>query len=354
MAHTLAILVLLLSASSVSAQAEASDEVKAHAEQRRLNSPWLFLGVNGGYINSNANPPEQDKDGFIFSGKILGSIYSPRWVFDLGAGYFTSTIRGPEGLPLRTTVRTNAGFAEFSPRYRMGRHWQIGPVINVLFGTEVTFNESTQENGSVSVLGGGRIQYEFPISNGNMLVRVGGQLLTDIGISQRSMLLAQADFQVGFPLSRMQERSESSAVRTAPVADIITVVLDERIILFETGRAKIVPEYREKLGRFVELMASNLDEWRDMEIAGHTDARGGRKFNIKLSYDRAMTVSQALTDGGVPSARIEVRGHGPDNPVDSANNAEAWRKNRRVEIRIVGVKNPDRLSSEINEIWPEL
>jgi len=66
-----------------------------------------------------------------------------------------------------------------------------------------------------------------------------------------------------------------------------------------------------------------------VRIEGHTNAVGGRDYNLELSQRRAEAVKQVLISNGVEARRIEAVGYGFDkpqtsNPVDKAN--------RRVEI----------------------
>ena len=70
-----------------------------------------------------------------------------------------------------------------------------------------------------------------------------------------------------------------------------------------------------------------------VEIAGHTDATGGRSHNIRLALGRAEAVRAYLIMQGVPAERLVARGYGPDRPI--ANNATVSGRamNRRVELR---------------------
>lgn len=72
-----------------------------------------------------------------------------------------------------------------------------------------------------------------------------------------------------------------------------------------------------------------------LQIDGHTDSRGNKAFNFKLSRRRADRVKNTLVDKGVLADSFDrVEGWGPDKPLVS-NDSEADRaKNRRVEVRI--------------------
>jgi flagellar motor protein MotB len=73
-------------------------------------------------------------------------------------------------------------------------------------------------------------------------------------------------------------------------------------------------------------------------VSGFTDDRmvrdGNRRFddNLELSAQRALTVTRALIDEGLPSASVFAAAFGPELPVAS-NDDEAGRAlNRRVEM----------------------
>jgi OOP family OmpA-OmpF porin len=72
-----------------------------------------------------------------------------------------------------------------------------------------------------------------------------------------------------------------------------------------------------------------------LEIAGHTDSRGARDYNIQLSQDRAEAVRKYLINKGVDASRLVAKGYGPDQPIDTNDTAEGRQKNRRTEFHSV-------------------
>ena len=71
-----------------------------------------------------------------------------------------------------------------------------------------------------------------------------------------------------------------------------------------------------------------------IEIEGHTDSTGSVSFNLKLSEERAKSVTDYLVSKGVQAKRIIHHGRGPMRPLASNQSAEGRAQNRRVEIRI--------------------
>ena len=72
-----------------------------------------------------------------------------------------------------------------------------------------------------------------------------------------------------------------------------------------------------------------------VQIEGHTDRTGNRKFNMKLSLKRAKAVAEYLSGKGVDSGRLRAKGYGDTRPVDYRNGPEANLNNRRVEFNIL-------------------
>ncbi len=80
-----------------------------------------------------------------------------------------------------------------------------------------------------------------------------------------------------------------------------------------------------------------------VRIEGHTDstgddAPGGVKRNIELSEARALSVRDFLIDQGVEPKRLDARGYGSQQPLDTNATVEGREVNRRVEFVILKPK----------------
>jgi len=107
--------------------------------------------------------------------------------------------------------------------------------------------------------------------------------------------------------------------------------------------AKLVPIYFETSSDKVESISAPLLDAtaasiksnpaiQVVEINGHADARGDAAYNRDLTDRRAKAVSQALEERGVAADRLQTRGYGDSKPVCSADDADCWSQNRRVDI----------------------
>ena len=122
--------------------------------------------------------------------------------------------------------------------------------------------------------------------------------------------------------------------RVTRVGDQIEIA--ERVH-FESDRAVIETGSYELLEQVAMVIRGNPDILL-VEVAGHTDDRGGRDYNMMLSQERAEAVRQFLVErGNVNPARVTAQGYGPDEPLIDEDSDEARAENRRVEFNILEV-----------------
>ena len=104
-------------------------------------------------------------------------------------------------------------------------------------------------------------------------------------------------------------------------------------LIFDLGKSEIKPESFDELDALANLMKANLE--MVIQLEGHTDFRGGRSKNLKLSQERVKQVKNYLIHGGIMPDRILTKAFGGSNPLSWENTEEASRLNRRVEVRII-------------------
>jgi len=104
-------------------------------------------------------------------------------------------------------------------------------------------------------------------------------------------------------------------------------------IFFDTDKAELLPRSFIELDKLVQLMKKHPD--MAIEIAGHTDDRGGDRYNIALSKRRARSVVDYLLEHGIQSKRTRFQGYGSNQPI-AGNDTEAGRQqNRRVTFLVL-------------------
>jgi outer membrane protein OmpA-like peptidoglycan-associated protein len=72
-----------------------------------------------------------------------------------------------------------------------------------------------------------------------------------------------------------------------------------------------------------------------VEVQGHTDNRGDRALNMRLSQQRAESVRRWLNQHGVEPDRLTAKGYGPTRPLAPNITQQNRARNRRVQFRIV-------------------
>jgi outer membrane protein OmpA-like peptidoglycan-associated protein len=101
-------------------------------------------------------------------------------------------------------------------------------------------------------------------------------------------------------------------------------------LLFDFDSAQLRPETAQ-LVREIAAMLQQNPNWTIL-VAGHTDSIGGAEHNMRLSRQRAESVSQALVSNGVAASRLQAVGHGMSKPKADNSTLAGRAINRRVEF----------------------
>ncbi|HXQ66453.1 MAG TPA: peptidoglycan -binding protein [Alphaproteobacteria bacterium] len=114
-------------------------------------------------------------------------------------------------------------------------------------------------------------------------------------------------------------------------------------VLFPSGSADLNPQGRETLKRLAQTLAGITPKipatinWI-LEVDGYTDKRpiATPRFrsNWELSSARATAVVKFLIASGIPPEHLSAAGFGEYQPIDAAENAAAYAKNRRIELKL--------------------
>lgn len=178
-------------------------------------------------------------------------------------------------------------------------------------------------------LGKTREEYEraqTEISKRDEQLRAGQQVLTqreqELEAERKAREAAEAEAQAAIDsLKRIAEVKEESRG---------TVITLSGEVLFETGKAVLLPIARQRLQEVATALKDNSD--RTIAIYGHTDSRGSDSKNMELSQARADAVRSFFIEQQIEPSRITAVGKGEQEPIASNENAEGRANNRRVEI----------------------
>ena len=108
-------------------------------------------------------------------------------------------------------------------------------------------------------------------------------------------------------------------------------------VFFETGSAKLLAESEDALREAGEL----LEKYPDLgiEVQGHTDSRGGSRYNRRLSQARAEAVRVfLLAHFQIKPEKLFAKGYGETLRETDERNEEERLRNRRVVLTVL---NPE-------------
>jgi chemotaxis protein MotB len=114
-------------------------------------------------------------------------------------------------------------------------------------------------------------------------------------------------------------------------------------VFFDPGSAVVQPGGRAELDKLASAL-TELDRQIPRDIAwvlrvdGHTDVRpiasAAFPSNWELSAARAISVVQYLIGRGISPQRLVAAGFGEFQPLDTATSDDAYRRNRRIELKL--------------------
>jgi outer membrane protein OmpA-like peptidoglycan-associated protein len=104
-------------------------------------------------------------------------------------------------------------------------------------------------------------------------------------------------------------------------------------VFFATAKSTIMAQSFPLLDEVADVLKSRST--MQVRVEGHTDSRGRRATNMRLSQARADAVKAYLVGHGIDGSRMVPTGFGPDQPIETNRTAAGREKNRRVEFVIL-------------------
>lgn len=174
---------------------------------------------------------------------------------------------------------------------------------------------------------------------------LGAFVLILVGVLVLQMeLVANLQAEVGKRRVEEQRRMALEKALAIPLATGRVTLYDGRIgisgnVLFPVNSDQLRPDGRLLLKSLVPPLQVYLGQRDDMlMVSGFTDDKPivdrNRHFtdNLELSAQRALTVSRALIEDGMPSSRVFAAAFGAEQPVASNVDEKGRAQNRRVEM----------------------
>lgn len=98
-------------------------------------------------------------------------------------------------------------------------------------------------------------------------------------------------------------------------------------IYFDYDKSDIRPDQQASVQADVAFL--NQHAGINFTIEGHCDERGSTEYNLALGDQRAASVKNALTAGGISASRIKTISYGKEKPFCTESNEACWQQNRR-------------------------
>ena len=129
--------------------------------------------------------------------------------------------------------------------------------------------------------------------------------------------------------------TRADAIEVASRKLIYEVVISEDQGQFKFGAIDLPDEAKAA----IDTMVTNLKDQKSavwIEVEGHTDNVGDKKFNERLGLNRAEAVKRYLYEQHqVPLHKINVISYGEDKPVSPNRTRDGRAQNRRVVIKVL-------------------
>ena len=103
-----------------------------------------------------------------------------------------------------------------------------------------------------------------------------------------------------------------------------------KIVYFDFDSYLVKPEYAGVIDAHVKFLSNR--KMQKITVEGHTDAAGGREYNLALGQKRAEAVRRAMALSGLADAQIEAVSFGKEKPAALGGDETSMAKNRRAEI----------------------
>jgi outer membrane protein OmpA-like peptidoglycan-associated protein len=140
---------------------------------------------------------------------------------------------------------------------------------------------------------------------------------------------------VGYYMDRQEAKLHDKLAGTG----VAVTRMGKTIVLSMPGSATFASGSSDVESKFYPVLDSVvvvLDEYNQtyVDIIGHTDSKGSKEYNQRLSEKRARSVARYLESRAVISERVMADGMGEVDPIATNDTREGRAMNRRVEIKI--------------------
>ena len=131
--------------------------------------------------------------------------------------------------------------------------------------------------------------------------------------------------------AKLREQLAGTDVTVTRVGEIIILSMPGGAT-FASGSGNVESKFYPVLDSVVVVLGEFSQTYVD--IIGHTDSKGSKEYNQRLSEKRAQSVARFLESRAVISERVMADGRGEVDPIATNDTREGRAMNRRVEIKL--------------------
>ncbi len=174
---------------------------------RKTKAGWVLIGsLADGLIEeskSDTSNDRENKSGHATMGRLLLSYYAKDVLGEFGVGFASHLLTGKESVTRENqvtrenvVVRTQTGMFDVGVRWRPYNRWEIGPVVSTMFGGDLSFS-SSEVGSKTGVMTG--IQGGYGYWGSTQVVRLKGEILTDLTVPDKRLTWYLLSVDIGFP-----------------------------------------------------------------------------------------------------------------------------------------------------------
>lgn len=355
---------------------------------------YLLPHVDVGYLSTSPVSSnifarlETAGQGWIVEPKIGLSVFSKKVVLDLLAGVQISSMTGQKIGKTDVYDFANAPVTPLEPkepfkaqqtipavegnaRIRIGgNQLQIGFSSTALFGAgQALYSSIPQEGLKYGVLLGPQMIYEDRNGDNFFRYTLTGQFLTTgnqrsgfalkFGAAYSTLFnspyLKVTEKKVVKSKTRVQKQIVTTSEQKLVQVENISFIFDSQTINFRFRSADLTEKSAAFVSGMGQIFAAQRGDWKTLLIEGHTDSRGEESYNQALSQRRAETVKRVLVQNGLSDGDLTAVGFGEEKLLVNPEVTDIdYARNRRVEIKLQGVKDARIIQRSVTRLQQEL
>lgn len=203
----------------------------------------------------------------------------------------------------------------------------------LITGCSATRNANNKQKGAVIGASGGAV------IGGIIGNNVGKKGNTALGAIIGAVVGGVAGGYIGDRMDRQAERIEEEipGAEVTRIGEGINVTFNEEAgVYFDTSKSNVKGTSATTLDKLAGIFMEYPNS--DILVEGHTDSAGPEDYNLKLSQQRAESVTNYLITKGIDTNRFSTKWYGEIQPKADNETVEGKAKNRRVELAIIASK----------------